>query len=89
MLLTNSTKKGVLEKCICEVGIQVLTENSNAHWSNYRACAAVRFVSYISVNISGVPFNTTKPTQDGRIEGGNSALIENHPHQVKLLNYLI
>jgi hypothetical protein len=38
----------------------------------------------ISVNISGVPFNKGKPTQDGRIEGGNSASIEVHPHQVKL-----
>jgi len=38
------------------------------------------------VNISGVPFNTTKPTQGGRIAGGIPAPIENHPHQVKLLN---
>jgi hypothetical protein len=40
----------------------------------------------ISVNISGVPSNTAKPKIDGRIEGGNSAEIETHPHQVKLLN---
>jgi hypothetical protein len=38
----------------------------------------------ISVNISGVPFNKGKPTQDGRIEGGYSAGIEDHPHQVNL-----
>ena len=38
----------------------------------------------ISVNISGVPFNTAKPTLDGRIVGGNSANIKDHPHQVKL-----
>ena len=40
----------------------------------------------MSVNISGVPFNTAEPEQDGRIVGGNSANIERHPHQVKLLN---
>ena len=39
----------------------------------------------MSVNISGVPFNTAKPAQDGSIVGGNSANIERHPHQVKLL----
>jgi len=33
------------------------------------------------VNISGVPVNTTKPTQDGRIVGGISVKIEDHPHQ--------
>jgi hypothetical protein len=41
-----------------------------------------------SVNISGVPFNTAKPTQDGRIVGGNPAQIEHHPHQVKLLSFV-
>ena len=40
----------------------------------------------MSVNISGVPFNTANPVQDGRIVGGNSANIGDHPHQVKLLN---
>jgi hypothetical protein len=40
-----------------------------------------------SVNISGVPFNTTKPTLDGRIVGGKPTKIEHHPHQVKLLNF--
>ena len=46
----------------------------------------------MSVNISGVPFNSAKPTLDGRIVGGNPANIEDHPHQVNLsiaveLNY--
>jgi len=40
----------------------------------------------MSVNISGFPFNTTKHTLGGRIVGGNPAPIEQHPHQVKLLN---
>jgi hypothetical protein len=40
----------------------------------------------MSVNISGVPFNTSKHALDERIVGGNPAQIENHPHQVKLLN---
>jgi hypothetical protein len=39
----------------------------------------------MSVNISGAPTKTAKPTQDGRIVGGNSARIEVHPHQVNLL----
>jgi len=39
----------------------------------------------ISENISGVPFNTAKSTQGGRIAGGNPARIEDHPHQVNLL----
>jgi hypothetical protein len=38
------------------------------------------------VNISGVPFKTAEPPQDERIVGGYPAKIENHPHQVKLLN---
>jgi hypothetical protein len=41
------------------------------------------------VNISGVPFKTSKPALDGRIVGGNPAPIEYHPHQVKLLNRTI
>jgi hypothetical protein len=40
----------------------------------------------MSVKISGVPFNITKPTLDGRIVGGKPTTIENHPHQVKFLN---
>jgi len=39
----------------------------------------------MSLNISGVPGKNAKPTQDGRIVGGNPARIEDHPHQVKLL----
>jgi hypothetical protein len=39
-----------------------------------------------SVNISGVPFNTTKPILDGRIVGGIPTAIEIHPHQVPILN---
>ena len=39
----------------------------------------------MSVNISGVPGKTAKPTQDGRFVSGYPARIEDHPHQVKLL----
>jgi hypothetical protein len=39
----------------------------------------------MSVNISGVPFNTTEHNQDGRIVNGNLAKIQDHPHQVMLL----
>jgi len=39
----------------------------------------------LSVNVSGVPSKTAKPTQDGRVVGGFSARIEDHPHQVNLL----
>jgi hypothetical protein len=39
----------------------------------------------MSVIISGVPFNTTQPKQDGRIVNGNVARIQDHPHQVILL----
>ena len=41
---------------------------------------------YKPLNISGVPFNTTKPKLDGRVEGGKPANIVYHPHQVKFLN---
>jgi hypothetical protein len=41
---------------------------------------------YKPLNISGVPFNTTKPTLAGSIGYGNPTKIEFHPHQVKLLN---
>ena len=77
-------KKKQLGKCICEMGMQEIGENLYAVWSPYRACTPVRFMLQISVNISGVPFNKGKPTQDGRIEGGYSAGIEDHPHQVNL-----
>jgi len=39
----------------------------------------------MSVNISGAPSNIANTTKDGRIVGGNSARIEDHPHQVNLL----
>jgi hypothetical protein len=81
-----STQKSVVGKCICEVGRQELTENWYALWSTYRVCALVRLELYIFVNISGVPSNNAKPKLDGRIEGGSPAQIEQHPHQVKLLN---
>jgi hypothetical protein len=41
----------------------------------------------MSVNISGVPSNTANRKQDGRIAGGTPTRIQNHPHQVKLLNF--
>jgi len=47
----------------------------------------LELVLYTSVNISGVPFNITNPKLDGRIVGGKPTIIENHPYQVKLLNY--
>jgi hypothetical protein len=73
--------------CICEVGRQETTENLYALWPTYRACAPVRLsVIKKSLNISGDPFNTAKLKPIGRIEGGNPAQIENHPHQVKQLN---
>ena len=43
-------------------------------------------VLYKPLNISGVPFNTTKPKLDGRVEGGKPANIVYYPHQVKFLN---
>jgi len=55
-------------------------------FSPYRACALLRFMLEIFVNISGVPSDTAKHNLDGRIVGGNPAQIEQHPHQVKLLN---
>jgi len=57
-----------------------------ALWSACKSCAPVRFMLYMSGNISGVPFNNVKPTLSGRIEGGSPVPIEQHPHQVKLLN---
>jgi hypothetical protein len=49
----------------------------------------LNLVLYMSVNISGGPFNKAKSTQDGRIVGGTPTTIEEQPHQVqlKLLNY--
>jgi len=41
----------------------------------------------MSVYISGVPFNTANPVQDGRIVGGNPGIIDDHPHQVNLNLY--
>jgi hypothetical protein len=41
----------------------------------------------MSIKISGVPFNITKRNLDGRIVGENPTTFENHPHQVKLLNF--
>jgi hypothetical protein len=43
------------------------------------------FVLYKPLNISGISFNATKPTQDGSYVGVYPARIEQHPHQVKLL----
>ena len=43
-------------------------------------------VLYESVNITGVPFNTTKPTPESRIVGGVPVNIEHHPYQVSQLN---
>jgi hypothetical protein len=40
----------------------------------------------MSVHISGVPFNSSKPTPGGRIWGGKPTKIEIHPHQVNLFN---
>ena len=42
----------------------------------------------MSVNVSGVPSKTAKPTQDGRVVGGFSARIEDHPHQVNLFIFV-
>jgi hypothetical protein len=41
----------------------------------------------MSVKISGVPLNNAKLTLEERIVGGNPTTIEEHPYQVKLLNY--
>jgi len=43
-------------------------------------------VLYKPLKISGVPFNTTKPKLDARVEGGKPANIVYYPHQVKFLN---
>jgi hypothetical protein len=40
----------------------------------------------MSVNISGVPLNNSEPTQGERVWGGTPTQIENHPHQVNVLN---
>jgi ribosomal protein S8E len=40
----------------------------------------------MSVNISGVPSDTSEPTKGERIWIGKPAQIQNHPHQVGLLN---
>ena len=83
---TNSAQKSVVGKYIYQVVRQELTENLYALWSACKSCAPVRFMLYMSGNISGVPFNNVKPTLSGRIEGGIPVPIEQHPHQVKLLN---
>jgi len=77
--------KFVVGNCVCEAGRQGIRENVYVLWYLYRTRAPVRFMLKMSVNISGVPTNTAKPTQDGRIVGGNSARIHVHPHQVNLL----
>jgi hypothetical protein len=88
MQYTTSTQKGMVGKCICDVGRQEITENLYVLWSTYRACAPDNLsVIKKSVNISGDPFNTAKLKPIGRIEGGNTAPIEHHPHQVKLLKF--
>ena len=81
----NFNKRSVAGKWKCEVGRQEVTENMYILWSNYTACTLVRFKLQMSVNISGVPFKIAKHRQDGRIVGGNSANIQDHPHQVNLL----
>jgi len=43
------------------------------------------FVMKMSVNISGVPLNSTKSTLDGRILGGTETDITSHPYHVRPL----
>ena len=66
--------------------IDIKGENSNAVCSVYNSRAHFGFSVIKVLNISGVPFNIEKSTQDGRIVGGTATTIENHPHQVQLLD---
>jgi hypothetical protein len=71
---------------ITEVKKHVKTENTYALFLFIMHVHLLVLVVLKSVNISGVPFNNTKFTQDGRIVGGTETTIENHPYQVQLLN---
>jgi hypothetical protein len=83
----NINTKTVLQECICEFGRQEITENS--YFFFILLISHVHLLDLVlqnSLNISGVPFNTPKPAQNGRIWGGKPSQIGNQPHQVTLLN---